>query len=106
MRDQIGELGVEIPRERVLCMPCTFPGAPSTSGGLHKGKPQASGGIDPNYGIVLCANLAYGKKDREDLLAHEMVHMYDYVRFKFDRTNLKHMACTEVISARFRRLCD
>jgi len=25
-----------------------------------------------------------------------MVHAYDYMRFKYDKWNLKHMACTEV----------
>jgi mitochondrial inner membrane protease ATP23 len=94
MRDQCNDIGVDIPRERVICVPCSNP-MPGVAGSFS-GRPRASGGIDPNYGIVLCSNLVYGRKDREDLLAHEMVHFYDYVRFKFDRTNLKHMACTEV----------
>jgi Peptidase M76 family len=95
MRDQINELGVDIPRDRVVCLPCTNPTNQGVTGGLSN-KPKASGGIDPNYGIVLCGNLVNSRKDKEDALTHEMVHMYDYVRFKFDRTSAKHMACTEV----------
>jgi mitochondrial inner membrane protease ATP23 len=95
MRAQINGLGVDVPRDRVVCVPCTNPTNPGVTGGLSN-KPKASGGIDPDYGIVLCANLVTNRKDREDTLTHEMVHMYDYVRFKFDRTNLRHMACTEV----------
>lgn len=47
-------------------------------------------------GIVLCANHLRDRKTTEDVLSHEMVHAYDYMRFKYDKWNLKHMACTEV----------
>ena len=29
-------------------------------------------------------------------MAHEMIHAYDYMRFKVDNWNLRHQACTEV----------
>lgn len=32
----------------------------------------------------------------EDTLVHEMVHMYDHVKFKVDWKDLRHHACSEV----------
>ena len=76
------------------------------------------GGFDPVYGIMLCANRL--PEHLEDTLAHgrptvpsplsiptytnpcapttEMVHAYDYLRFKadFENMNLRHAACTEI----------
>lgn len=47
-------------------------------------------------GILLCANHVRDRKSMEDVLAHEMVHAYDFMRFKYDKTNIRHAACTEV----------
>jgi len=33
------------------------------------------------------------------ILAHEMVHMFDYCRHKMDFKNVQHLACTEIRAA-------
>lgn len=55
-----------------------------------------SGGFDPEYGILLCANKFRNKGHLEDTLAHEMVHAYDHMRFKLDPLELRHAACMEI----------
>jgi inner membrane protease ATP23 len=81
MREQIATVGPELKRENVHCMRCPF---------------DKKGGFDLKFGILLCANQITSRKRAEDTLAHEMVHAYDYLRFKIEPTNLKHQACTEI----------
>ncbi|KAK5111513.1 Mitochondrial inner membrane protease atp23 [Meristemomyces frigidus] len=57
---------------------------------------QQSGGFDPEYGILVCANHLRNRGHLEDTLAHEMVHAYDYLRFKLDPYDLRHAACMEI----------
>jgi inner membrane protease ATP23 len=57
---------------------------------------QQSGGFDPDYGILLCANKFRNRGHMEDTMAHEMVHAYDHLRFKLDPLDLRHAACMEV----------
>ena len=67
---------------RVVCRKCTA---------------KQSGGFDPEYGILICANHMRNRGHMEDTLAHEMVHAYDHLRFKMDAVhNLRHAACTEI----------
>lgn len=67
---------------RVVCRKCTA---------------KQSGGFDPDYGILICANHMRNRGHMEDTLAHEMVHAYDHLRFKMDAVhNLRHAACTEI----------
>lgn len=58
-----------------------------------------SGGFDPEYGILVCANKLRNKGHLEDTLAHEMVHAYDHMRFKLDPFDLRHAACMEIRAA-------
>ena len=83
LRQQIRDLGqgADINSTNVRCKRCTT---------------QQTGGFDSDYGILLCANELVGRRRVEDSMAHEMVHAYDHMRFKVDRWNLKHQACTEV----------
>jgi len=83
MRDECNKIGADIQPSDVFCRYCPTP----QFGGFHE-----------DYGIILCQNeLAdRGRKKLEDVLAHEMVHAYDHLRFKMDRFNMKHMACTEI----------
>ena len=61
---------------------------------------KQSGGFDPDYGILICANQMRNRGHMEDTLAHEMVHAYDHLRFKMDAVhNLRHAACTEIRAA-------
>lgn len=57
---------------------------------------EQSGGFDPNYGILLCANQFRNRGHLEDTLAHEMIHAYDHMRFKLDPLDLRHAACMEI----------
>lgn len=57
---------------------------------------QQSGGFDPEFGILLCANKFRNRGHMEDTMAHEMVHAYDHLRFKLDPLDLRHAACMEV----------
>ncbi|KAF2725885.1 hypothetical protein K431DRAFT_290380 [Polychaeton citri CBS 116435] len=57
---------------------------------------QQSGGFDPQYGILICANHLRNRGHLEDTLAHEMVHAYDHLRFVMDPLDLRHAACMEI----------
>jgi len=57
------------------------------------------GGFDHKYGIMLCANYVEKRNMLEDVLAHEMVHAWDHVRFKTNldhTTSLREVACSEI----------
>jgi len=82
MREQCRMVGADIKPENIVCRPCE-------SGSMQ-------GGFDPNYGIVLCSNEGLSKRETEDTIAHEMVHAYDWLRFKIDQTNPQHIACAEI----------
>lgn len=84
LRDEINKLGGDINPINVRCRRCTT---------------AQGGGIDQDYGILICANHMRNQGHVEDTIAHEMVHAYDYLRFKVDRWNLRHQACTEVSAA-------
>jgi inner membrane protease ATP23 len=81
MREQISTVGPELKPENVHCMRCPF---------------DRKGGFEQSFGILLCANHLTTRKRLEDTLAHEMVHAYDYSRFKVDPKDLRHQACTEI----------
>jgi inner membrane protease ATP23 len=81
MQSEVAKLGVDINSTNVRCKRCTA---------------DQSGGFDLNYGILLCANHMRNRGHIEDTMAHEMIHAYDYMRFKVDNWNLRHQACTEI----------
>lgn len=87
LREQINELGQDINSDNVRCKRCTT---------------RQSGGFDSEYGILLCANQLRNRGHVEDTMAHEMVHAWDHLRFKVERGNLRHAACTEVRAANSR----
>lgn len=81
LRHNIQLLGHDLTAEQLHCRRCTT---------------QQSGGFDPQYGILLCANTFRNRGHLEDTIAHEMVHAWDYLRFKMDPLDLRHAACMEV----------
>ena len=81
LREQIATVGPELKRENVHCMRCPF---------------DKKGGFSDKFGILLCANHLASRKRHEDTLAHEMVHVYDHLRFKVSPSDLRHQACTEI----------
>ncbi|OCK85980.1 mitochondrial inner membrane protease atp23 [Lepidopterella palustris CBS 459.81] len=84
MRSEVSKLGGDLNSSNVQCKRCDT---------------QQSGGFDLNYGILLCANQFRNRGHVEDTMAHEMVHAWDYLRFKVDNNNLRHQACTEIRAA-------
>ncbi|ODV80191.1 mitochondrial inner membrane protease ATP23 [Suhomyces tanzawaensis NRRL Y-17324] len=54
------------------------------------------GGFHPEVGILLCSNWIRSKWQLEDILTHELVHAYDYLKFDVNLKDLKHHACTEI----------
>ncbi|KAK3082206.1 hypothetical protein LTS18_013090 [Coniosporium uncinatum] len=82
MREEIQKLGHDVPPSVVRCRRC-------------EGS-SAGGGFNPDHGILLCSNYMKSRGHVEDTLAHEMVHVYDHLRWKFDKLDLRHAACTEV----------
>lgn len=84
MSDNIRRLGGDINASNIRCRTCT-------TGML--------GGFDHRYGIMLCANYVEKQSVLEDVLAHEMVHAYDHLRFATDldhNTDLRQVACSEI----------
>ncbi|KAF1982687.1 mitochondrial inner membrane protease Atp23 [Aulographum hederae CBS 113979] len=81
MRDEIKKLGTDVNPTNVRCKRCTT---------------RQTGGFDLHYGILLCANELQTRGQIEDTVTHEMVHLYDNLRFKFNDLDLKHHACTEI----------
>lgn len=81
MMDHIKKLGGNLSAANINCDVCD-----DTKGG----------GFHPQMGILLCSNWIRNKWQLEDILAHELVHAYDHLKFKVDLSNLKHHACTEI----------
>jgi len=84
LRSKINQLGPDhdINSDNIFCRKCDS---------------DKGGGFEPDYGILICANKIRTRGRVEDTLAHEMVHAYDYLRFKVrDPEDLRHAACTEV----------
>lgn len=82
MMDHIRKLGFDISSKHIVCEPC--------------GDNLKSGGFHESEGILLCSDQIRDKWHLEDTLAHELVHMYDYIKFDVNLKNLKHHACTEI----------
>ncbi|XP_077302773.1 mitochondrial inner membrane protease ATP23 homolog [Arctopsyche grandis] len=61
---------------------------------------SVSGGYDPELNqIVVCQNSARSTGFVQGVLAHEMIHMFDYCRRELDFKNMEHLACTEIRAA-------
>lgn len=73
--------GQGLSKENIICDMCT-----DTKGG----------GFHPQSGVLLCANWITSKWQLEDVLTHELVHVYDYLRFNLKFEDLRHHACTEI----------
>lgn len=59
-----------------------------------------TGGYDQELNqIVVCQNMANGRKMPDSTLIHELIHMYDYCVNHIDFRNLEHLACTEIRAA-------
>ncbi|KAI4486917.1 hypothetical protein M0802_012236 [Mischocyttarus mexicanus] len=58
------------------------------------------GGYDAKLNqIIVCQNTSRSESKVRGVLAHELIHMFDYCRNKVDFNNIDHLACTEVRAA-------
>ena len=74
--------GCNVSSDDIVCAPCNV---------------NRAGGFSPEAGaVVLCQGKFLNKNHMEDTIVHELVHMYDHVKFKVDWNNLRHHACSEV----------
>nr|XP_033332711.1 mitochondrial inner membrane protease ATP23 homolog isoform X1 [Megalopta genalis]XP_033332712.1 mitochondrial inner membrane protease ATP23 homolog isoform X2 [Megalopta genalis] len=61
---------------------------------------KVTGGYDPHLNqIVVCHNTAPSQRLVQGVLAHEMIHMFDFCRHNLDPKNIDHLACTEIRAA-------
>lgn len=84
MSDNIRQLGGDLNETNIRCRTC---------------KHKMLGGFDHRYGIMLCANRIEKRSVLEDVLAHEMVHAYDHLRFQTNldhQSSLREIACSEI----------
>ncbi|KAI1324876.1 peptidase M76 family-domain-containing protein [Xylariaceae sp. FL0255] len=96
LRRKIEALNGRMDSSNIICGRC--PGRLFEDGSVIR----QSGGFDPRFGILLCANELRSRSHLEDTLSHEMVHAWDMLRWKVDwegKTNLRHSACTEIRAA-------
>ncbi|OQV23914.1 putative Mitochondrial inner membrane protease ATP23-like protein [Hypsibius exemplaris] len=58
---------------------------------------SVGGGFDTkNLQIVICQNVSTTEGKVTSVLAHEMIHAFDYCRMNADFTNVDHVACSEI----------
>ena len=58
---------------------------------------NCSGGFDPDTKqIIICKSAFLSDSQIMSTMMHEMVHMFDYCRARFDFNNLEHVACSEI----------
>ena len=94
MQKNIRDLNGDLNEENVQCRRCpTRRLEDGTEDGVAV---RQSGGFDPRYGILICANEMRDRKHLEDTLSHEMVHAWDHLRWKVNWMDLRHAACSEV----------
>lgn len=87
MTQNLAQLGGTLDKNNIRCRRCEY----------HE---RMEGGLDPKYGIKLCANVVEERSRMEDVLAHEMIHAWDHLRWKVDwhakDGDLRGVACSEV----------
>ena len=62
--------------------------------------PEVSGGYDQQTNqVVICSNICLTPHKVEEILGHELVHLYDFCTINLDLTKSDHLACTEIRAA-------
>lgn len=57
---------------------------------------ERAGYSPKHHRVWICANHIWNPFEFRRLLAHELVHAFDFARARIDVANLEHVACTEV----------
>ena len=74
-----------IPHRHIACAPCDK---------------AISGGYDDTHNqVIICANKCKTETKVEEILSHELIHMYDYCTSKVDLDRIDHLACSEIRAA-------
>uniref|UniRef100_A0A2C9L735 Mitochondrial inner membrane protease ATP23 n=1 Tax=Biomphalaria glabrata TaxID=6526 RepID=A0A2C9L735_BIOGL len=61
---------------------------------------RVNGGFDPkSMQVVICQNNVHTQDVCCNVLAHELLHAFDYCRAKVNFENLRHLACSEIRAA-------
>ena len=73
-----------VPSRHIACIPCDD-------------QSSLLGGYDLEHNqVVICQNKCKNPKQVEEILSHELVHLYDFCTAKLDFSNVEHLACTEI----------
>ena len=48
---------------------------------------------------MVCQNVSRSQEMTQGVLAHEMIHMFDFCRHHLDFKDIHHLACTEIRAA-------
>merc|ERR1712118_326493 len=65
------------------------------------------GGYSPRHHRVwICANRFWNPFEFRRVLAHELIHAFDFARAKIDPTSCVHIACTELRAWNLSGECD
>ncbi|KAL9130484.1 MAG: hypothetical protein Q9217_001356 [Psora testacea] len=81
MTEKVDGLGANITSKHFACNFCVE---------------MKAGGFNPDYGMELCANKLTSRRHQEQVMAHELMHAYDHMRFEVDWNDLRHAACSEI----------
>ena len=74
-----------VPHRHIACAPCDAP---------------LTGGYDDTHNqVIICSNTCKGDQKVEEILSHELVHMYDYCTKKINFDQIEHLACSEIRAA-------
>jgi len=58
------------------------------------------GGFDPDKKqIVMCENNIANQSIMNQVMTHELIHAFDVCRVRYEKDNLRHLACTEIRAA-------
>ena len=64
-------------------------------------------GYNPELNSVwMCSNLFWNPFEYRRILAHELLHAFDFARTELDTRNLDHIACTEIRAHTLSGECD
>lgn len=68
--------------------------------------PSVAGGFDPiREQVILCENNILSQSHMNEVLTHELIHVYDNYTVNIDWNDMRHLACTEIRAANLSNEC-